>query len=356
MSGSKEPKPAARHTAKRNSDVARELPFTDERDFEDARRGFMGTLDQLKVTSDRGRVTYSLEDYGFLSEIQPPDTVNPSLWRIARLNMNHGLFKVLDRVYQVRGFDLANMTIVEGDSGLVILDTMTTVESSRAGLALYFQHRPRRPVVAVVYSHSHADHYGGVRGLVTQEDVQAGKVRIIAPDRFIEEVSSENVIAGLPMVRRAQYQFGGTLPKGPRGQVDAAVGKISARGTLSLIPPTMIITKPVETHVIDGVEMTFHLTPDTEAPADMNVYMPGLKPSIWQTMRCSVSTTSIRCGAPKCVMPMPGRNTWTRPVTVSAAAPKQPATGTTGRSGAPNASTTILPSTATCSSTCTTRP
>ncbi|SVD24935.1 uncharacterized protein METZ01_LOCUS377789, partial [marine metagenome] len=205
---------------------------------------------------------------------EAPDTVNPSLWRMARLNMNSGLFKVCERVYQIRGLDLANMTIIEGDTGLIVIDPMTTAEMARAGLELYLAHRPAKPVVCVIYSHCHVDHYGGVVGVISTDEVKAGKVVVIAPDRFMEELAGENILVGNAMSRRAQYQFGGLLQTGPRGQVDAGLGKTIARGRVSLIAPTCIITKPTESHVIDGVEVEFQLAPDSEAPAEMHMFLP----------------------------------------------------------------------------------
>jgi alkyl sulfatase BDS1-like metallo-beta-lactamase superfamily hydrolase len=271
------PKPATAITCAHNRSVRDALPFGDTADFEDARRGFIGSLPKVEFRNAQGRVIYSLEDYAFLAEEQAPDTVNPSLWRQARLNMNHGLFQVTDRIYQVRGFDISNMTIIEGTRGVIVIDPLISAEIARAGLELYFQHRGRKPVTAVIYSHSHVDHFGGVRGVIDEADVKAGNVAVIAPDRFLEEVTKENVLAGTPMIRRAMFQFGGPLPKGPRGQVDAGLGKITSRGTVTLIPPTQVIEDAVELHTIDGVEMIFQLTPDTEAPAEMHMFYPGLR-------------------------------------------------------------------------------
>ena len=271
------PKSATPITCAHNRSVLDALPFGDRADFEDARRGFIGSLPKVEFRNADGRVIYSLEDYAFLADEQAPDTVNPSLWRQARLNMNHGLFQVTDRIYQVRGFDISNMTIIEGARGVIVIDPLISAEIARAGLELYFQHRGRRPVTAVIYSHSHVDHFGGVRGVVDEADVKAGNVAVIAPDRFLEEVTKENVLAGTPMIRRAMFQFGGPLPKGPRGQVDAGLGKVTSRGTVTLIPPTQVIQDAVELHTIDGVEMIFQLTPDTEAPAEMHMFYPGLR-------------------------------------------------------------------------------
>jgi alkyl sulfatase BDS1-like metallo-beta-lactamase superfamily hydrolase len=271
------PKDATAVTRALNEAVRGALPFGDAQDFEDARRGFLGTLPDVEITNASGRVVWSLKDYAFLRDDEAPPTVNPSLWRQARLNLTNGLFQVTDRIYQVRGFDISNMTLIEGDRGLIVVDPLISVEVARAGLELYTRHRGARPVVAVVYSHSHTDHYGGVRGVVDEADVTAGRVEIIAPDRFMQEIVAETVLAGTVMIRRAQFQFGGTLPKGPRGQVDAGLGKTVSRGTVSLIPPTTVITAPVETRRIDGIEIVFQLTPETEAPAEMHMFHPGLR-------------------------------------------------------------------------------
>jgi alkyl sulfatase BDS1-like metallo-beta-lactamase superfamily hydrolase len=270
-------KDASPITAALNRAVLAALPFADTRDFDDARRGFVATLPEVEIKNDQGRVVWSLRDYGFLADEQAPPTVNPSLWRLARLNLIHGLFQVTDRIHQIRGFDISNMTVIEGDRGLIVIDPLVSTEVARAALELYMQHRGRRPVSAVIYSHSHTDHYGGVRGVVDERDVSVGKVEVWAPDRFMEEVVSEAVLAGTAMVRRAQFQFGATLPRGPRAQVDAGLGKGLSRGTVTLIPPTRIIKEAVETHRIDGVEIVFQLTPETEAPAEMHMFYPALR-------------------------------------------------------------------------------
>ena len=264
-------------TCAHNRAVLDALPFGEQGDFEDAARGFIGTLPRVEFRNAEGRVVYSLEDYAFLTQETAPDTVNPSLWRQARLNMNNGLFQVRDRIYQVRGFDISNMTIIEGNRGIIVIDPLISAEVARAGLELYWQHRPRRPVTAVIYSHSHVDHFGGVRGVIEEADVKAGNVAVIAPDRFMAEVMKENVLAGTPMIRRAMFQFGGLLPRGPRGQVDAGLGKVTSRGTVTLIPPTQVIREPIEVHTIDGVETVFQLAPDTEAPAEMHMFYPRLR-------------------------------------------------------------------------------
>jgi alkyl sulfatase BDS1-like metallo-beta-lactamase superfamily hydrolase len=269
------PKGAEPATQRAHAALAASLSFGDTEDFADARRGFVGTHVDGVIRSASGAPVWNLPAYRFLDGEQSPPTVNPSLWRMARLNLNHGLFEAAPGTYQVRGFDIANLTIVEGDSGLILVDPLTAVETARAALELYYAHRPRRPVRAVIYSHSHIDHYGGVKGVISEEDVRAGRVQVIAPDGFLEAVAGENVLAGNPMMRRAQFQFGALLPPGPRGQVDAGLGKAVARGTVSLIAPTLSITGSIETHVIDGVELVFQLAPGTEAPAEMHMFAPA---------------------------------------------------------------------------------
>lgn len=260
--------------------MSHELPAEDGEDFADARRGFLGTIEHAEVRRADGSLAWSVKDYGFLDAEEPAPTVNPSLWRQARLNCIHGLFEVTPRIYQVRGFDIANITFIEGDSGLIVLDALSCAENAATALALYRRHRDpsgRRRIVAVMYSHSHSDHFGGVRGLVSQEDVDAGRVLVIAPAGFMEESVAENIIAGVAMGRRSHFQFGQTLPRGPEGQVDAGLGKALPTGTLGLIAPTRTIAQPVETHVIDGVEIVFQLAPGSEAPAEMHFWFPGLR-------------------------------------------------------------------------------
>ena len=271
------PKDATPITRELNRAVRAVLPFGDAQDFEDAQRGFLGSLPEVEIRNEAGRIVWSLEDYAFLDAPEAPPTVNPSLWRQARLNMHHGLFQVTDRIYQVRGFDISNMTVIEGDRGLIVIDPLISTEVARAALDLYAAHRGRRRVTAVIYTHSHTDHWGGVRGVIDEADVKAGRVDVIAPAGFMEETVSESVLAGTPMVRRAQFQFGATLAKGPRGQVDAGLGKVTSRGTVTLIPPTRDIAEPFETHRIDGVEVVFQLAPETEAPAEMHMFYPALR-------------------------------------------------------------------------------
>ncbi len=271
------PKPATGHTCESNRRCCAPLDFTDRTDFDEAARGFVASLPDVTIKTAAGQTVFSLAGYEFLSTETVPDSVNASLWRQARLNMNHGLFQVTDRIYQVRGFDISNMTIIEGNTGLIIIDPLISCECARAALDLYIAHRGARPVTALIYTHSHTDHYGGARGVIHEDDVKAGRVRVIAPDKFLDEVTKENVLIGSPMLRRAIFQFGPMLPRGPFGQVDAGLGKVTSRGTISLIPPTEVIKDPIEMHIVDGVEIVFQLTPDTEAPAEMHMFYPGLK-------------------------------------------------------------------------------
>ncbi|GMG92371.1 alkyl sulfatase dimerization domain-containing protein [Cupriavidus metallidurans] len=257
-----------------NADVLKRLPFANRQDFEDAQRGWVGSLDSGEIRNADGRVVWNLDAYAFLRDDASPASVNPSLWRQAQLNLKHGLFKVTDRIYQVRGFDLSNMTIVEGDSGLIVIDPLLTAETARAAIDVYYKYRPKKPIIAVIYSHSHVDHFGGVKGVVSQDDVKAGKVKIYAPEGFMEEAISENIFAGNAMSRRAQYMYGALLPKGPQGQVDAGLGKTVSLGTITLIPPTDLIGKTGETRTIDGVRIEFQMAPGSEAPAEMLMYFP----------------------------------------------------------------------------------
>ena len=273
-----QPRAAEPATLAANQRVQQSLPFADQTDFEEARRGFIATLPDGEIRGADGKIVYSMKGHAFIdAQAQPPDSINPSLWRQAKLNQIHGLFKVTDRVYQVRSLDISNMTIIEGDTGLILIDPLLATETARAALELYYQHRPRKPVRAVVYSHSHADHFGGVRGVIDEADVKAGRVAVLAPQGFMQHAVSENVIAGNAMSRRAQYQFGVFVPPGERGQVDTGLGRMLARGSISLIAPTDVVEKPLDSRTIDGVTMEIQLTPGTEAPAEMNLYFPQFK-------------------------------------------------------------------------------
>src|SRR6516162_8835505 len=268
------PKEASASVVARQSEVRKALPFADTADFDDASRGFLGSIDNARIVSASGRVVWSLEPYGFLSDAEAPATVNPSLWRQSRLNMKHGLFEVVAGVYQVRGLDIANMTLIESDSGVIVVDTLTSIDGARAGMELYFKHRGRRPVAAVIFTHTHTDHWGGARGVLDEAMLASGKVPIIAPNFFMEHAVSENIIAGPAMLRRAQYQFGPLLAKGARGQVDCGLGKTMAAGGVTLLRPSDLIIATGDKRVIDGVEFEFQMAPNSEAPAEMHFYVP----------------------------------------------------------------------------------
>ncbi|MCH4874741.1 alkyl/aryl-sulfatase [Pseudomonas sp. TMW22091] len=270
------PKDASEQTRQANAAVYKELPFADKQDFEDAKKGFIETLVPMTIKDAKGQTAWDLTSYDFIKG-EAPDTVNPSLWRIAELNLNNGLFKVTDKVYQIRGFDLSNMTIIESDNGLIVIDPLVTAEVAKAGLDLYYKNRPKKPVKAVIYTHSHADHYGGVKGIVSEDDVKSGKVKIIAPEGFLEEAVSENVLAGNAMSRRTLYQYGALLPRSARGQLDAGLGKTTSMGSFTLIPPTDTVSKTGEKLTVDGVEMEFQMAPGTEAPSEMLIWFPQFK-------------------------------------------------------------------------------
>ena len=272
-----EPKEATKATADINNQVLKDLPFSDTQDFDDAKKGFVDTLPTLIIKNSKGQDIWDMESYKYQNDKPAPATVNPSLWRIAQVNNINGLFKVTDRVYQVRGFDLSNMTIIEGNTGIIIIDPLMTKETATSALELYYKNRPKKPVVAVIYSHSHADHYGGVKGVINQDDVKSGKVKVYAPEGFLAEAISENVYAGNAMSRRASYMYGSQLKKDAKGQIDTGLGKTTSLGTFTLIQPTDIITKTNDTRTIDGVQIDFSLVPGTEAPSEMLMYFPQFK-------------------------------------------------------------------------------
>ncbi|MBW1642891.1 MAG: MBL fold metallo-hydrolase [Deltaproteobacteria bacterium] len=270
--------PATEHTEKKNAAVLEELPFEDRRSFENAARGFIASISPLTITRpEDGKTTYDQSGLTFLSGEAPP-TANPSLWRQAQLNiMHHGLFEVVDGIYQVRSFDIGHMTLVRGKTGWIVIDPLTSAESSRKALDLANEHLGNRPVVAVIYTHSHGDHFLGVTGVIDMEDVEAGKVEVIAPDHFVKEALSENVLVGNVMARRAAYMYGRSLPPSPQGFITCGLGTQLSMGTIGFIAPTDIITKTGETRVIDDVEIVFQMTPDTEAVSEFVFYFPQFR-------------------------------------------------------------------------------
>lgn len=269
----KEPTAAVR-TAQ--SDIAASLPFNDTRDFEDADRGFLGTLKDPAIRNDQGEVVWDASSYDFISG-DAPDSVNPSLWRQSTLVAKHGLYEVVPGLYQIRGLDLSVMSFIETDAGVVVVDPLISVETASAAMGLYQQHRGQRSVVAVIHTHSHIDHFGGVLGVVSSDDVASGRVQIIAPEGLVEHAVAENVYAGVAMGRRAGYMYGARLERGPQGQVGAGLGQTTSTGAATLLQPTLEVTATGETHTLDGIEFEFQMAPGTEAPSEMHFYIPRYK-------------------------------------------------------------------------------
>ncbi len=267
--------PATEATARQQQMLRDTLPFADQRDFEESQRGFIAAPGYRQILGAAGNVVWDMGRYDFLLDGRDYDSIHPSLQRQATLNMNYGLYEVVpDFIYQIRGYDLANMTLVRGERGWILFDVLLTRETAAAALAFANEQLGERPVTAVVYSHSHIDHFGGVRGVVDEADVQSGQVDIFAPVGFMDEAIAENVYAGNAMSRRASYQYGNPLAASPFGQVDSAIGKALARGSSGLIAPTVVIRDDFEEHTIDGVRIVFQNTPGTEAPAEMNAWFP----------------------------------------------------------------------------------
>jgi alkyl sulfatase BDS1-like metallo-beta-lactamase superfamily hydrolase len=243
--------------------------FADRTDFENSDRGFVGALDPMEIKAADGRVVWEMEGWSFLAG-ERPDTVHPSLWRQAQLTAKHGLYEVMDGIYQVRGFDMSNMTLVESDNGVIVIDPLISAETAAAALALYRQHRGERAVTAVIYTHAHIDHFGGVLGVVDSDTT----VPILAPEHFLEHAVSENVYAGTAMIRRGLYYAAAPVPKGPKGNLGIGLGAGSSLGTVGLIAPNRTITATGQEEVLDGVRIVFQMTPGTECPAEMNFYFP----------------------------------------------------------------------------------
>ncbi len=272
-----QPKPATEHTRAANQRVLESLPFTNRRSFEDAARGFIATLDPLTISRSNGRAAYDLSQFGFLAD-DAPDTVNPSLWRQAQLNaQHHGLFEVTDGLYQVRSFDIANMTLIRGERGWVIVDPLTCSEAARTALDLANAQLGERPVTGVLITHSHVDHFAGILGVVDPADVSSGKVPVIAPEHFVDEALNENVLAGNVMGRRATYMYGNLLSPGPEGFVSTGLGAALAMGSTGFLVPNDIIESTGEKRTVDGIEIEFQMTPGTEAPAEFVFYLPQFK-------------------------------------------------------------------------------
>jgi alkyl sulfatase BDS1-like metallo-beta-lactamase superfamily hydrolase len=266
-------KAASAATVAAQSRMSASLPKDDGRDLDFATRGFVGSLADPILRDAKGNPLWNLDAYAWVKG-PAPATVNPSLWRHMTVLNKHGLFKVAEGVWQVRGFDVSNMTLIAGKSGWIVIDPLTRREVSAAAMGLVAAKLGAKPVVAVIYTHSHSDHFGGVKGIVTPEDVKSGKVTVIAPEYFIEETASENVIAGPAMGRRATFQFGTGLKPGPQGQMGSGVGMGLAGGEITLIAPTDLVAKTGETRTLDGVAFIFQMVPESEAPAELNVMLP----------------------------------------------------------------------------------
>jgi alkyl sulfatase BDS1-like metallo-beta-lactamase superfamily hydrolase len=272
------PIPASPHTRALHEAALRELPFADREDFADATRGLIATDDSLLIRDERGRTVWDMDSFAFVDPDDPsPETVHPSLWRLAQLNNMHGLYEVVPGVYQVRGYDLSNVTFIEGERGVIVVDPLISTECAAAALALYRRYRGERPVTAVLYTHSHVDHFGGVKGVVSAEQVARGEVPIWAPAGFLENAVSENVLAGTAMARRASYMFAPGLERSPHGLVDAGIGKTTSTGSVTLIPPTHEVGRTGQEEELDGVPFVFQLVPDSEAPAELNFQLPAAR-------------------------------------------------------------------------------
>lgn len=263
-------------TAALNAAVREKLPLADRQDFEDAKRGLIASDPELRITTAEGKLLWNMPAYDFI-EGDAPVSVNPSLWRQARLNAIHGLFEVTKGVYQIRGYDLANMSLIEGKTGWIVVDPLTAKESAAKGMAFVREHLGDKPVSAIIYTHSHIDHFGGVLGVISPKEVAERKVPIIAPEFFLEEATSENVIAGVVMTRRSLFMMGPRLPKGERGHVDTGLGKGVVFGTPGLLPPNETVTKTGAEMMIDGVKFVFQNAPGSEAPSEMTFYLPDLE-------------------------------------------------------------------------------
>jgi alkyl sulfatase BDS1-like metallo-beta-lactamase superfamily hydrolase len=285
-------KAPSEYTLKIFEEARKTLPFSDRDDFDEWERGFIARREDLMIMADAGNVAWDMERYLFLDEPEKINSVHPSLLRMSELNNNFGLYEVIPGIYQVRGFDLAQITFVRGKTGWIVFDPLTALETSRAAKELLDEHVEVLPVVAVIYSHSHGDHFGGVRGLVSLEDVAAGKVEIIAPRDFMEFAVAENIYAGNAMNRRMFFQYGVLLPPGPFGHAGQGLGQNVGAGNFGLIPPTRTVEGSIETFKVDGIEMVFQNTPDTEAPSEMNTYIPSMK-TLWMAENLVASVHNI---------------------------------------------------------------
>ena len=298
LSLNSEPKAATGKTIEVNSAMYSLLDFEDTSEYENATRGLIDAPEMLELKDANGNVIWSQKAYGFLDDYEKaPDTVNPSLWENTRNNHAYGLFEVQDGIYQVRGYDMANLTLIEGDTGWIVFDPLMSVECTQAAMQLVEKNLGQRPVKAVIISHCHVDHYGGIKGIMNSEDaadsslslkeqLNSGKIPVIVPEGFTEHAVAENLYAGKAMGRRANYQYGVLLEAGVTGKLAMGIGIGQSTGTVSFIMPTYEITATGETYVIDGVELEFQLTPGTEAPAEMNTWFPEFR-ALWVAENCT---------------------------------------------------------------------
>ena len=268
------------------------MPFSDTRDFEEAEKGFIAPLKSMVIKADAGHVAWDIERYEFFNEGREFDSVHPSLQRQSTLNQKTGLFEIVPGLYQVRGLDLANITFMRGKEGWIVFDPLTSRETARAGLELINEKIENLPVTAVIVSHSHGDHFGGIRGVVDPERLAAGKTEIIVPRDYMEHTVSENIYAGNAMNRRLFYQYGVLLPASPFGHAGQGLAQNVSAGAMGLLPPTRVVEKPLETIEVDGIEMIFQNTPGTEAPSEMNTYVPSIK-GLWMAENVSNSIHNI---------------------------------------------------------------
>lgn len=296
-------KPATTITKQINEDVYQVLDFDDTQEEEFAKKGFITAPDSLQITDDDGNVVWNMDNYDFVRDADSPDSANPSLWRNTKSNTNYGLFQVSDDIYQVRGYDLSNMTFVRTDNGWIIMDCLASSDTAKAALELFKSEMGDIHIVAVIISHAHIDHYGGIQGVLTQdeladpslsldEQIASGKTAIIVPDGFENAVMSENVFAGTAMKRRSLYQYGSVIQPGEQGRLSVGIGLAVSQGEVGYLSPTFNVTEEVFETTIDGVKVIFQLTPDTESPAEMNTYFPDKK-ALWLAENCTASMHNI---------------------------------------------------------------
>ncbi len=286
-------KAPSKHTRSVLDKARTELPFADRRDFEEQKRGLLAPMTEMKIKAPDGHVIWDMEQFQFLDKQDASDSIHPSLVRISQLNNNYGLYEVKPGIYQVRGFDLSNITFVRGKTGWIVFDPLVSAETAGAGWDLFQKHVGQGlPVSAVIYSHTHGDHWGGVRGIVKEEDVRSGKVPVIAPIDFMDFTAAENVFAGNAMNRRLFYQYGLLLTVAPHGFVGQGLGVRVSAGSVGLIAPTRLVEKPIEEFEVDGVRMIFQNTPNTEAPREMNTYIPEMK-ALWMAENVTATLHNI---------------------------------------------------------------